>query len=263
MSSIQLGHWKNSITLLERAVKVAGGNYMVHLMLGNALSERGDLDAALREYQEALRLHPAEPSAWQRAGAVLTQLNRPGEAIPFLEKAIQLAPAWPEPRRRLGLALLSQGRSAEARAVFLTLIPLMPATAEGQRDLADMLSEGQQTDEAIRHYREALRLKADFVPVLSNLAWLRATAARAEWREGNEAVQLAERACALSQRRNPSFLGVLAAAYAEAGRFDDAVKTMEEALALSKASGADQLVAVQSQMLAQFQAGKPFRQPSQ
>jgi protein O-mannosyl-transferase len=232
----------------------------VHLMLGNALAERGDLQAALREYQEAIRLSPTEPSAWQRAGAVLTQLNKPAEAIPLLGKAMQLAPAWPEPRRQLGLALLAQGRVAEARAVLLELVPLMPRTAEAQRDLADMLSQGQLTAEAIAHYREALRLKPDFAPVLSNLAWLRATAARPEWRDGAEAVQLAERANALSQRRNPSFLGVLAAAYAEAGRFNEAVRTMQEALALTKQSGAAQLIPVQTQMLAQFQAGKPFRQ---
>ena len=136
----------------------------------------------------------------------------------------------------------------------------MPRTAEAQRDLADMLSQGQLTAEAIHHYREALRLKPDFAPVLSNLAWLRATAAHAEWRDGSEAVQLAERANVLSQRRNPSFLGVLAAAYAEAGRFNEAVRTMQEALALAKQSGANQLIPVQTQMLTQFQAGLPFRQ---
>lgn len=260
VSSIQLGYWRNSVTLMEHAAKVSGGNYMVHLMLGNALAERGELEAALREYQEAIRLSPTEPSAWQRAGAVLTQLNKPAEAIPFLEKAIQLAPAWPEPRRQLGLAFLAQGRVAEARSILLGLAPLMPRTAEAQRDLADMLSQGQLTAEAIHHYREALRLKPDFASVLSNLAWLRATAARPEWRDGAEAVQLAERANALSQRRNPSFLGVLAAAYAEAGRFNEAVRTMQEALALAKQSGADQLIPIQTQMLGQFQAGQPFRQ---
>ncbi len=72
-------------------------------------------------------------------------------------------------------------------------------------------------------------------------------------------MQLAETACRLSGRSNPSFLGTLAAAYAEAGRFPDAVKTIEEALARTKASGANQLVPIQTQMLHQFQAGKPFR----
>jgi protein O-mannosyl-transferase len=260
VTSLQLRYWKNSITLLERAAQVAGGNFLVHVMLGNARAERGELDAALLEYQTAVRLRPADPGGWQRAGTVLTQQGRAGEAVPFLEKAIQLAPAWPEPRRRLAFALLTLGRRDEARAAYLSLIPLVPKTADAQRDLGDMLAEGQQMGEAIAHYREALRLKPDFVLVLNNLAWLRATAAQPEFRDGLEAVPLAERACALSQRRNPSFLGTLAAAYAETGRFADAVKTMQEAMALAKAAGADQLLPVQAQMLAQFQAGKPFHQ---
>jgi protein O-mannosyl-transferase len=261
MTSLQLGHWRNSITLMERAVKVAGGNYLVHEMLGNARAERGELDAALAEYQTAIRLKPTEATPWQVAGRVLIQQGRAAEAVPYLEKAVQLAPARLEPRRRLAMALLSQGRRAEARAAYLALIPLIPPTAEGQRELADMLAEGQQFGEAIHHYREALRLKPDFVLVLNNLAWVRATAPQAEWRDGKEAVALAERVIALSGRRNPSFLGTLAAAYAEAGRFPEAVKTMQEAMTLAKAVGANQLLPIQSQMLALFQARQAFHEP--
>src|ERR1019366_2797755 len=73
---------------------------------------------------------------------------------------------------------------------------------------------------------------------VNNLAMFRASCKQPGFRNGHEAVQLAEAACHLSGRRNPSFLGTLAAAYAEASRFADAVKTMQEALALAKASGA-------------------------
>ena len=88
---------------------------------------------------------------------------------------------------------------------------------------------------------------------------LRASCPQAEFRNGREAVQLAEAACRLSGRRNPNFLGTLAAAYAEAGRFGDAVKTIQEALAVAKATGANDLVPIQTRMLEQFQAGLPYR----
>jgi tetratricopeptide (TPR) repeat protein len=236
---------------------------MARVMLGNAWFERGQLDAAQREYLEALRLRRDDANAWQRAGVVLSEQGKPAEAIPYFQRAIELTPGWPEPRRRLALALLSLGRKDEARAIYLALVPLMPATAEGHRDLADMLTEGQQLAEAIQHYREALRLKPDFLPVLNNLAWLRATCAQDEWRDGREAVQLAERACQLSRRRNPHFLNTLAAAYAEAGRFRDAVQTIQEAQALAQGSGATNLLARQARMLEQFQAEKPFRASAQ
>jgi tetratricopeptide (TPR) repeat protein len=259
MTSLQLRHWRNSLTLLRRVVRVEPASFMARVMLGNALFERRQFGGALHEYQAGLRLHPDYPEAWVRAGAALTEQGKPADAMPYLLKAVQLAPGWPEAQRRLALAWLRQGRLQEAQAAYQKLVPLMPATAEGCRDLADMLAEGQQYAEAVHYYGEALRLKPDFEPVLNNLAFLRAACQRPEFRDGRQAVQLAEAACRLSGRRNPTFLGTLAAAYAEAGRFGDAVKTIQEALALAKASGATDLLASQTQMLQQFRAGKPYR----
>jgi tetratricopeptide (TPR) repeat protein len=259
VTCLQLRHWRNSVTLLRRVVQVEPGSYLARVMLGNALLERRQLDGALREYRVAQRLRPDDPNAWLHAGVVLTHQGKPTEAMPYLQTAIQLAPGWPEPQRRLALALLRQGKREEARAAFLKLVPLMPATAEGYRDLADMFGEGEQFGEAIRYYREALRLKPDFAAALNNLAMLRASCRQPGFRDSREAVQLAELACRLNGRRNPSFVGTLAAAYAEAGRFSDAVKTIQEAQALARASGADDLLPIQAQMLQQFRAGKPYR----
>jgi len=261
LTSLQLRHWRNSITLLQRAVRVEPRNFVAHVMLGNALFERRQLDGALRQYETALRLRPDYPEAGLRAGVALTELGRPADAIPYLQRAVQLAPAWPEAQRRLALAYLHQGRIKEAQEAYKTLLPLAPPTAEGRRDLADMLAEGQQFAHAVYYYHEALRLKPDFAAAMNNLAMLRASCPQPEFRNGREAVQLAEAACRLSERRNPSFLGTLAAAYAETGRFPDAVRTIQEALALSRASGAEGLVPIQTHMLQLFQAGKPFRQP--
>jgi spermidine synthase len=259
MTSLQLRYWRNSITLLQRAVQVEPANFMARLMLGNALFERRQLEGAAREYQAALRLRPDYAEAWLRTGVALTEEGRPAEAMPYLVKAGELAPGWPEPQRRLALALLRQGRLKEAHEAYQKLVPLMPATAEGCRDLADMLAEGQQYAEALHYYCEALRLKPDFDAALNNLAMFRASCKQSEFRNGQEAVQLAEAACRLSGRRNPSYLGTLAAAYAEAGQFGDAVKTIQEALALAGASGANELIPIQTQMLQQFRAGKPYR----
>ena len=259
MTSLQLRHWRDSVTLLQRVVQVEPGSYVARVMLGNALFERREFDGALREYEAGLRLRPDYPDGWERAGVTLTEQGRPAEALPYLRKAVELAPAWPEAQRRLALAWLRQGRTNEAQDAYQSLATLMPATAGGQRDLADMLAEGHQFEQAVHCYKEALRLKPDFEAAMNNLAMLRASCPQAEFRNGTEAVQLAEAACRLSGRRNPSFLGTLAAAYAEAGRFGDAVKTMQEALAVSEASGTKELVPIQTRMLELFQAGKPFR----
>jgi protein O-mannosyl-transferase len=255
-STLQLRYWRNSITLLQHAVDVEGRNFIARVMLGNAFFERGQLDPALREYQAAARLRPDYAEAWDHAGMVLTQQGKPGEAIPCFRKAIELAPGWPDPHRRLALALLHEGRKEEARAAYQQLPPLMPATAEGYRDLADMLNEGQQFADAIRYYREALRLQPDFPAVLNNLALLRAACPQPEFRDSAEAVQLAERGCQLTDRRDPNLLGTLATAYAQAGRFGDAVKAVEEAQAAAKAAGADYLLPLQAKALEKYRAGK-------
>jgi tetratricopeptide (TPR) repeat protein len=259
MTSLQLRHWRNSVTLFQQAARVEPDNFMAWLMLGNGFFERREFNSALGAYESAARLRPDYPVAWLREGATLTELGRLADAMPYLTRASQLAPGWPETERRLALALSREGRTNEARQAYQKLEQLMPATAEGQRDLADMLAEGQQYAEAIRCYCEALRLKPDFEAALNNLAMLRASCRQPEIRNGLEAVQLAETACRLSGRRNPSFLGTLAAAYAEAGRFPEAVMTMQQALALAKATGADELIPIQTQMLQQFRAGKPYR----
>ena len=259
MSKLQLRYWRDSISLLQHAVRVEGRNFIARVMLGNALFERGQLDSALHEYQAAARLRPDYAEAWGHAGMVLAQEGKPAEAIAYFRKAIELAPGWPDPQRRLALALLREGRRAEARAAYQQLVGLMPATAEGYRDLADMLNEGQQFAEAIHYYREALQLEPDFPPVLNNLALLLATCEQRELRNGPEAVRLAERACQLTERRDANMLGTLAVAYAQAGRFSEAVKTTEEAQAAARASGADYLLPVQAEMLQKFRAGKTFR----
>jgi protein O-mannosyl-transferase len=259
MTSLQLRHWRNSLTLMRRAVQIEPGSYLARVMLGNALFERRDLDGALNQYEAGVQLRPDYPDGWERTGAVLTEQGRPAEAMRYLLKAVDLAPAWPEAQRRLALALLRQGRTNEAREAYQKLAELIPPTAAGCRDLADMLTEGQQYAQAIHYYQEALRLKPDFGAALNNLAMLRASCPQAEFRNGREAVQLAETACRLSGRRDPSFLGTLAAAYAEAGQFGDAVKTIHEALAVARASGASDLVPIQTRMLEQFQAGQAYR----
>ena len=260
MSSLQLRYWRNSLTLLEHAVQLAPNDHVAQVMLGNALYERGRLDEALERYLESVRLRPDYAEAWQRAAVALSQKQRIAEAIQHFRTAARLSPNWTEPHRGLAQVLASHGRVEEARAEYQTLAQLLPADANGQMRLAEMLAEGQQWAEAVQRYQEALRQNPNLPPALNNLAWLRATCPQAEFRDAAEAVRLAERACQLTRRRNPYFVGTLAAAYAEAGRFPEALRTIAEAEALVGASGSTQLLSTYGQMRALFQAEKPFHE---
>src|SRR5438094_31690 len=100
-----------------------------------------------------------------------------------------------------------------------------------------------------------LRISAD-----GSVAWLLATDPSAEIRNGPEAVGLAERACSISKERVPFFIGTLAAAYAEAGRFEEATKTAEKAHKLAQALGMTEVAERNLRMLELYRAGKPYRE---
>ena len=104
-----------------------------------------------------------------------------------------------------------------------------------------------------------MKSQPESVPVLNNLAWILAVDPNPALRNGTEAVALAERACALTSYTNAVFEGTLAAAYAEAGRFKDAIAVTEKSHSLAVANGQMQLAERSKGLLELFKAGKPVR----
>jgi tetratricopeptide (TPR) repeat protein len=113
---------------------------------------------------------------------------------------------------------------------------------------------------AVDHEEQALALNMNSVEALNNIAWLRATAPDAGIRNGDEAVRLAEQACELTHRQEPVPLSTLAAAYAEVGRYDDAVTTAQAAITIAQEKGETNFVDKMKQCLQLYTAHKPYRQ---
>jgi hypothetical protein len=143
-----------------------------------------------------------------------------------------------------------RGFQAEARTV----------EAETQCYLGMSLHAQRQTSQAIAHYKETLRLKPDHVMALYKLAWIRAAHPQAEFRDGPEAVRLAQHACELTRYQAPAPLETLAAAYAEAGRFNDALAIAERARQLALAAAQPELAERPMKMLKLFAERKPYRE---
>jgi serine/threonine-protein kinase len=116
-----------------------------------------------------------------------------------------------------------------------------------------------QYDRAIANYNEAIRLKPSFAGAYNGLAWLLATSKEARWRDGAKAVDMAEQAVAL-RADEPNFIDSLAAAYAEAGQFTDAVKTEQSAIGLLRAQGHADKIANYEKHLRAYEASKPWRE---
>ena len=119
------------------------------------------------------------------------------------------------------------------------------------------------TREAMVQYREALILNPNLAGALNNLAWVLVASPDDELRNGPEAVRLAERACELTHYGDPSLIDTLAAAYAECGRFPEAVTAEEKAEQLATAAGLAAVAAKNRQMIELYQAGKTYHEATQ
>ncbi len=154
---------------------------------------------------------------------------------------------------------------AENYFVYKVLQPLQflppAAMSEAHANLAAKLERSGKVAEAIAHYQEALHLVPDQPDVLNNLAWLLATCPDPKVRNGTQAVALAQRACEQSQDHKTIYLGTLAAAYAEAGRFDDAITTAQKACALASESGDRTWLKKNQELLALYLKHQPDHEP--
>ena len=122
-----------------------------------------------------------------------------------------------------------------------------------------MVLLGQYRD-STAHLEAALQLVPDSTDAMNNLAWILATCPDAKVRNGARAAPWAERACDLAHDKNPVYLTTLAAAYAEAGRFDDAVNTTQKAIALADDYGMESLAEMNRELLPAYSAHQTYAQ---
>jgi len=174
--------------------------------LALALESSGDVRAALREYERTVRDDPRHARALNNLGRLAAEAGRLEEAITRFEAAVAAEPAFPEAHSNLGNAYRQRGDLARAGEEIARALDLAPDS-------------------------EAARLN------LALVAWARATHPDAALRDADDAVRWAERAARDGGRSDPRILDVLAAAYAEAGRFAEAVRVGTEAVRAARAAG--------------------------
>jgi tetratricopeptide (TPR) repeat protein len=157
-----------------------------------------------------------------------------------------------------GLAAAEAGRMEAARSSLERALALHP-TAETWRALASVQQRAGDEGGAVRSYLAALEARPGWAEAANDLAWLRATAADAALRDPSDAVRLAESAARATGLRSAPVLDTLAAAYAAALRFPEAVATGERAAALAKQAGDDALATQIEERVAGYRASRPYR----
>lgn len=256
----QLKDYAGATNHFARALEIIPEHGETHHTYAAALVELGDFNGAIEHANEAVRLNPNDIWGYVFKGRALSGLGRSDEALEAYFAALNLNYNCAEAHYRIGLEWLRRGRAEEAVASFKEALRINPNWAEVHLQLGIVLTAQAKFAEAIAHYRDAVRIVPTMAVALNNLAWLLATAPEPQLRDGREAVLLAERACALTGYGQTVFVGTLAAAYAEAGQFENAVQTARRACELAAAQGQTNLLARNQQLLELFKSGQAYRE---
>ncbi len=256
-----LGQMEGAITEYRTALEIQPNYAEAHHNFGVALYKQGHLDEAMAHYRKALQLKPDYADAHNSLGVVLARSGRFDEAIAHGNEALEIKPDFMKAHNNLGIALAKCGRFDEAIAHFQRALALKPDFAEGRDNLVIAQSQREELVKTLAKRRASLRSHPDDVALLNDLAWTLATNPNASIRNGAEAVELAQRAVRLSDGREPTVLGTLAAAYAEAGQFPEAVQTARKALQVAAQQNNPTLTESLRAKLPIYEAGTPFRTP--
>lgn len=255
----QVEHWRSSTALWERALAVTSRNAVAHSNLGNVLFRQGRRDESIAQFRQALEIEPAYPDAQNGLGFALLQQGQLNEAMEHFASALKTRPDAAAVHNNFGMALLQANRIPEAVEHFQQAVTLEPGLVEAHNNYGYALLRSGKPEAAIAQYQMALLLKPDYAGPANNLAWVLATSPRTEVRNGARAVEMAERANRLSEAPNVVMIRTLAAAYAEAGRFNDAITTAQRAMEIAAAQRNGSIAARLQKEIAQFQAGQPLR----
>ncbi len=234
-------------------------NAVLHRDVAVLYMTAGRTAAAIRHYQRSIELDSASATAHYNLATLLAAGGALDEAVRHFRRAVALRPGHAAAHNNLGAVLRALGRLAEAMPYFERAVALDAGNAAAHNNLASALASTGRPADAVRHYRRALELEPDGVESLTSLAWILATTGEARLHAPGEAATLAERAAALTSRRDVNVLATLAAAYAAAGRFDDALEAQRQAIALAQPIGDPALLAELQRRSTLYMRQQPLR----
>ena len=227
-ASAQASYWRDSETLFTHALAVTSNNDVAENNLGIVFLQKGNLD----------------------------------EAISLLQAAVDLRPENSPAHENLAKALLQKGQVTDALVHYRRLLELQPDNIEVHNIVGTVLIQQGQAREAVEEWQKVLAIQPDNGNAMSNLAWVFATSPDDSLRDRAKAVQLAEQAMRISGGRIPIIFRTLAAAYAENGRFSEAIQTAQRGIELANSRGNSGLATELQSNIVLYQERQPLRDPS-
>jgi len=243
---------------IKASTRFAAG---AHNNLGQIYAYEGEKGLARKHYEEALRIWPPHIPARLNLARLLASQGRTLEAARNYFQLIKRNVRIPEAYYYIGFVLMKKGKLDRAMGYCREALRLRPEYPEAHYTLGMVYEAQGKLGESVREYDEAVRLKSPWPEVENNLAWILATSRDASIRNGKKAVRLAKSAATeFAAPKRPGALDTLAAAYAEAGRFGDAVQTASRAYKGALRQGNRTLAEKIHGRIALYRAGRPFHQ---
>lgn len=259
MLLLHLGRPDEALGYLDRYLERAPDDYQTMNNACVMLRQQGRIDTALGYCRAALAVRPDCVEALGNLGMILAHQKKTGEARKLLERALSLDPDNVETLTNLGTFWARQGDAEKAKGFYQKALAQDEVYATARYGLGVLLAAEGDWLKAREHLRVALEVRPADARAAERLAWLLATCPDPELRDGERALVLAERAVRLTGGADAGALDTLAAAQAERGLFDKAVKTA--GLARERAAEKDDEGRIQviDARLELYRQGKPYR----
>ena len=231
------GRLAEAIIYYRKALETKPNKADTHSNLGNAFLLSGNIDAAIAHFKKALEINPDYADSHNNLGNAFLHKGQVDEAIAEYQSALETKTEFSEAHYNLGNAFMRKGQVDDAVVQYQRALAIKPEVSEAHGNLGSALLQDGQAEKAIAHFRTALKINPSNLAAQNNLALVLATSPVSSLRNAAESVALARQANDRSGGVQPNVLRTLAAAYAEARRFTDAVETAQRALELAKERG--------------------------
>jgi len=255
---VKVGDAAGAVEELKEIARTCPEAAQFRFLLGLAYRGVGRDGAARAELEAALAADPRYDHAHHELAKLLRDSD-PGRALEHFELAASLNPANEAARLEAANLRVARRELEPALAHFEVLVERRPDDGQLRLSRAYLLRALGRHVEMIAQVEEALRRAPGDHALAAYLAWELATNPEAAARDGERAVRLASAECQRTTRRDPDALDTLAAALAEAGRYEEAQRTAAEAVELARRTGRSDLVAQIEARLQGYRRGEPFR----